>query len=191
VYEILQLPANGTLNRTLFYRSSTIIVSFIYQFTNSCDASSRRHLSQVDHDHFTHQLFELTSVLGDKHENHSHGGHEKHDAGDQKDHEDEEGHKHEHQHQHKRAVHDDDEHHNDEHNHDDHDDSEHHDDDENEEPRDEYFSQGQLEHLLRLIAVNYQPGTLAAPNSLQRKHLDLVCSFTNSKVCLLQPTSHG
>ena len=135
----------------MFYRSSTIIISFVHQLTNSCDVSNYRNWSQLNYELFFDGLLELSSALTD--EDHDH---EQHDD-------------------------DDDEHH-DDHGHNGHD--AHNDDDD--EHAEKYFTQGQLEHLLRRIAVSYQPGRSAAPHSSPPEQLlDFVCSFGNMKVCLL------
>jgi len=153
VYEILKLPENETLNRTMFYRSATIIISFVHQLTNSCDVSNHRNWSQLSYDLFSDQVLELSSALA--------------------------GEDHDHDHDHDHDDHDDDQHHDD-------DDHDGHHDDEDEEHAEKYFTHGQLEHLLRLIAVSYQPGRSAAlHSSLSEEQLNLFCSFGNVKVCLL------
>ena len=151
VYEILQLPENECLNRSTFHRSSTIIVSFIFQFTDSCDVSNHRNWSQLSYSHFSDQVLKLEDLEKDH-------DHEEHHEDEHGEHEDEESH---------------------EHDDDDHSDHDKHDED------DEHFSRGQLEHLLREIADNYQPGVSAELDRTHRKQLDLTCSFGNLGVYAL------
>jgi len=151
VYEILQLSENERLNRSTFHRSSIIIVSFIFRFTDSCDVSNHRNWSQLSYSHFSDQVLKLEDLEEDH-------NHEEHDEDEHGEHEDEESH---------------------EHDDDDHSDHDKHDED------DEHFSRGQLEHLLREIADNYQPGVSAELDRTHRKQLDLTCSFGNLGVYAL------
>jgi len=148
----------------MFYHSSAIIVSFLYRLTDSCDVSSRRNWTQLSYDNFAEQFLELTSVSEDKNKDHDH---EEHHEDGHEEHEDshEEGHEH-----------DDD-------GLSDHSDVHHHDEEDGHEEK--YFSKGQLEHMLRLIAHSYQLGKSSALGSSPRQQLDLICSFGNLKVCAL------
>jgi len=194
----------------MFYRSATIIISFIHQLTNSCDVNNHRNWSQLSYDQFSDELLELSSVSADEDHDDEHGDHddehgehsddddhEHHDS----DHGDDDGADHhdehvedEHEHEDGEGDGDNDEHHDHDHeNHDyehgehsdddDDDDDYHHDEDEGHEEK--YFTTGQLEYLLRQVADSYQPGKSVVLDGLPREQLDFDCSFGNLKVWLL------
>jgi len=79
----------------MFYRSATIIVSFIHQLTNSCDVNNHRNWSQLSYDQFSDELLELSSVSGDEDHDHDHEDHDD-EHGEHSDDNDDDHHDHHH-----------------------------------------------------------------------------------------------